>query len=90
VIDLIMRVLGTQRLDFTTADGNRINGVKIHGAFKDANVEGLAVEAFFINAENKSFELPEGITANSEVDITFNRKGKIEAINIIPSTAAKA
>jgi hypothetical protein len=83
------RILGMHRMDFTTAEG-RINGTKVHYAYPDENVKGLAVNTFFVSADNKLFTALEDAILNTDVDISFNQKGKVVSIQRINNGAAKA
>ena len=71
-----VKLVGVQYVNFTNNSGETINGTNIFCAFKDENVEGLRTEKFFLRPEIK---LPE-CKLNDSLDISFNMKGKVEAI----------
>lgn len=71
-----VKLVGVQRVNFTNNNGETINGINIFCAFKDENVEGLRTEKFFIKPEIK---LPE-LKLNESLNLSFNMKGKVEAI----------
>ena len=85
------KVLGVQRLDFQTETGSAVKGVKLHCMFPDENVEGFAVDSFFVNADSILAKSAESLTPNADVDLTFNRRGRLAEIKpIISNAAAKA
>ncbi len=47
-------------------------------AFPDENTEGLQADRFFLK---DSIELPKDIRLNDKIDLSFNHKGKIEAVS---------
>ena len=78
------KILGLQEMDFVAKDGNQIKGTSLHACFEDERVRGYAVEKFFVRADGP-VKLPVGLTANSNVDLSFNRKGKLDAIRFSAS-----
>lgn len=71
------RLLGVQGIKFTNDKGEEVNGMNIHVAFNDENVEGLKTEKFFLKS---SISLPKDTKINDMLEISFNYKGKIEMI----------
>ena len=71
------KLVGFQPMNFTNKNGEIINGTNIFCVFKDENVQGMCAERFFIKPE---IALPEQTKINDVLEISFNRKGKIEAI----------
>lgn len=72
-----VKLLGIQNVNFTNNNGETINGTNIFCAFKDENVqEGFRTEKFFIKPDVK---LPE-CKINDTIEISFNMKGKVEAL----------
>ncbi len=69
--------MGFQKVNFTNNIGQTITGINIYGAFKDENVEGLKTEKFFIR---DGIKMPE-CKLNDTLEISFNMKGKVEAIH---------
>ncbi|MCM1221132.1 MAG: hypothetical protein NC548_42285 [Lachnospiraceae bacterium] len=71
------RLLGVQGIKFTNDKGEEVNGMNIHVAFNDENVEGLKTEKFFLKS---SISLPKDTKINDMLEISFNYKGKIEMV----------
>lgn len=71
-----VKLVGVQHVNFTNNRGETINGTNIFCAFNDENVEGLRTEKFFLRPEIKSPDCK----LNDALDISFNMKGKVEAI----------
>jgi hypothetical protein len=72
------KIVGTQRLEFTNSNGDSIKGVNIFTVYPEENVDGLRVDKFFLK---DGINLPKDVKLNDTVDISFNRKGKIEMIS---------
>ena len=72
-----VKLLGVQNVNFTNSNGETVSGTNIFCAFKDSNVEGLRSEKFFIK---KDITLPD-CKPNETLELTFNMKGKVEAIH---------
>lgn len=73
-------LLGVQELDFTSTSGNQIQGNNIFVCFEQDGIIGHRTEKFFLK---KEITLPEKIKINDSINIFFNHKGKVEAINKI-------
>ncbi len=71
------KLFGVQNVNFTNANGETINGTNIFVGFSDENVEGISTEKFFVK---ESIDFPENVKLNSALELSFNYKGKIEAI----------
>lgn len=71
-----VKLIGKQKLDFTTNTGDTISGNNLFVAFADENVEGLKTEKLFIK---KEITLPE-CKLNESLEISFNMKGKVESV----------
>lgn len=71
-----VRLIGTQLVNFTNSNGETIKGTNIFCAFKDEKVEGLRTEKFFLK---DGIKLPE-CKLNDTINISFNMKGKVEAV----------
>ena len=73
------QLVGRKWLDFTSSEGQRVNGVKLQMLVVDASVEGMACDMPFISADSPAFkaamEVPFG-----DVLVEYDRKGKIVAI----------
>lgn len=72
------KLLGVMKVNFTNKQNETVQGLNIFVAFQDENVEGLRAEKFFLK---DSIALPKETKINDVIDIVFNFKGKIEAIN---------
>lgn len=72
------KLLGVMKVNFTNNQNEAVQGLNIFVAFQDENVEGLRAEKFFLK---DTIALPKETKINDVIDIVFNFKGKIEAIN---------
>lgn len=70
------KLIGIQPIKFTNNNGDIITGTNIFCAFADENVDGLRAEKFFLK---NGVKLPE-CKLNDMIDISFNMKGKVEAV----------
>lgn len=71
-------LIGIQKVHFTNNSGEEISGTNIFCAFKDENVEeGLRTDKFFLR---EGIVLPKDAKVNSVLELSFNHKGKIEAV----------
>ena len=77
------QLVGRKRLDFTSSEGQRVNGVKLQMLVKDSAVEGLACDMPFIAADSPAFKRSEPEAINSlnscseHVCRNTKREGKI-------------
>lgn len=71
-------LLGFQKLDFNTPNGENIKGTNIYVSYSDENVVGEKSERFFVKQE---VVFPENVKIGDSVNITFNHKGKVESIS---------
>ena len=74
------KLLGVMKVNFTNNQNDAVQGTNLFVAFQDENVEGLRTEKFFLR---DNIALPKETKINDIIDIVFNFKGKIEAINKI-------
>ena len=72
------KLLGVMKVNFTNNQNEAVQGTNLFVAFQDENVEGLRAEKFFLK---DTIALPKDAKINDVIDIVFNFKGKIEAIN---------
>lgn len=72
--------MGVMNIDFTNSQNETVHGTNLFVAFEDENVNGLRCEKFFLR---NNIDLPKDTKINDVIDIVFNFKGKIEAINKI-------
>jgi hypothetical protein len=77
---MIVQVIGKQALDFTTKEGQLIKGTNLYVAYKEENTEGLKADRFFVR---DGVVIPKEMKINDKLDIGFNNRGKIEAINLM-------
>ena len=71
-------VLGKRAVSFIAKDGKEISGTTLYLAYETEGVDGMAADKVFIPAA----KMPKKeITIGSDVDVLFNRYGKVEAIN---------
>lgn len=75
---LIVQLIGAKKLQFKSQSGQEISGTNLYVAFPDENTEGLQADRFFLK---DSIELPKDIRLNDKIDLSFNHKGKIEAVS---------
>ena len=71
------QLLGVQSVNFKNNSGETISGTNIFVAFKEEHVEGMRTEKYFLKED---IALPKDIKLNSVLELSFNRKGKIEAV----------
>ena len=81
---MLYKVFGIHRLDFANDKGERIVGTNLYVGSKDARVEGLKTEKFFIS---EAFTLPPDLKPNDNIDITHNSTGKVVGVNAVAKTA---
>lgn len=74
------KLLGVMKVNFTNNQNESVQGTNLFVAFQDEKVEGLRAEKFFLK---DNIALPKETKINDVIDIVFNFKGKIEAINKI-------
>lgn len=72
------KLLGVMKVNFTNNQNESVQGTNLFVAFQDENVEGLRAEKFFLK---DTIALPKETKINDVIDIVFNYKGRIEAIN---------
>ncbi len=74
---MIHVVLGKRPVSFTAKDGKEVKGVSLYLGYETEGVEGMAADKVFIPAA----KMPKNdIVVGAEVDVLFNRYGKVEAI----------
>lgn len=75
-----MTLVGYRSLDFTSGDGTPIKGTQLFANFPEDGVMGEICEKFFAR---DGMELPP-LSPGVVLDLSFNRKGKIEAVKAVP------
>lgn len=71
------KLLGIQLVNFTNSKNETICGKSLFVAFADESVEGVRTEKFFVK---DSIPFPKNTKINGTLELSFNHKGKIEAI----------
>ena len=76
---MLHMVLGKKAVSFTADDGKEISGTRLYIGYEAKGVEGMATDKVFVSAA----KMPKGdIVVGSEVNIHYNRYGKVEAIDV--------
>lgn len=76
---MIVKLLGMQALDFTSADGNKIVGNNLFIAFEQKNVNGFKTDKVFCSDK---ISLPKELKTNTLLNISFNMHGKVESVEV--------
>ena len=71
------KIVGIQELNFQTDRGENIVGNNLFILHEDENVTGLKASKVFVK---DGVNLPKDVKLNDMIDISFNMKGKVEAI----------
>ena len=71
------KIVGIQELNFQTDRGENIVGNNLFIIHEDENVTGLKASKVFVK---EGVNLPKDVKLNDMIDISFNMKGKVEAI----------
>ena len=71
------KLLGLKKVDFINNNGEAITGMNLYVAFPEENVEGLCAEKIWLKA---GINLPKDVKVNDMINISFDRKGKVEMI----------
>lgn len=74
---MLANVIGLRPLDFSTKDNKQIRGMQLFVSFVENGVTGHATDKLFVRAD---VELPKKLQVGQEIDIYFDRKGKVEAV----------
>lgn len=72
------KLLGVQKVNFTNNNGEAISGTNIFVAFSDENVEGVRTEKYWLKND---INLPKDTKLNEMLEISFDRKAKVEMIS---------
>ena len=78
---MLMNLEGVRKLDFVS-DGETIQGTQIFVTFKENGVTGMMAEKLFLRSD---VSLPENLKIGEAIDVTFNRRGKVESVKIAKS-----
>lgn len=76
-----MKVLGVRVLNFTDEKGNQIQGVNVYVSFPEDNVQGEMTDKLFLSL-NKFESICEVIKPGDEIEVTYNRFGKISKVEL--------
>lgn len=71
------KIVGIQELNFQTDRGENIVENNLFILHEDENVTGLKASKVFVK---EGVNLPKDVKLNDMIDISFNMKGKVEAI----------
>ena len=74
---MIVRLLGSRRLDFTSQDGP-VKGTQLFYAYKGDGVDGEMCAKLFLR---DGFKLP-ALKAGSLLNVAFDNKGKPESVEL--------
>ena len=73
---------GFRALDFKSDNGDQVKGTQLFVSFPNDEVTGNMTEKLFIRPET---QLPEKLKAGDVLDVTFNMRGKVEAVTLVKS-----
>lgn len=77
---MIVTYVGKRPVQFVNDMGETISGKTIYCMFKDPNVTGFRTEHFYLKED---IPFPDDISVQETIEITFNMKGKPEAVKRI-------
>lgn len=75
-------LVGTKNVDFKGSDGAQVSGVNLFFTYEDPEVEGVATERVFVNA-NRFMKLSFMPKVGGICDLRYNKYGKIK--DIVPA-----
>lgn len=75
-------VIGFRNVDFTTQEGNRIQGVNLFLTYDDDHVIGQAAEKMFISSQKLS-NIGYVPCVGDKIQVFYNRYGKPDNIQLI-------
>ena len=76
---MVVDVFGVQLVDFSNQNGEVIKGTNLFVAYPHDRVVGLKTDKFFIKQSIDCTRIKTG----DRVDISFNRYGKVDSLNIV-------
>jgi len=74
---MFAKLLGIMELNFKNSNGEQVQGANIFVSYQDENVIGEKTDKFYVK---KEIAIPEQIKIGDVLNISFNCKGKVEAI----------
>ena len=81
---MLAKLHGVRPLDFTAQDGKQVRGTQLFISFEEQGVTGHATDKLFVRQD---IELPKKMQVGKDLDIYFDRKGKVEAVYDSEQTA---
>ena len=79
---MLAKVLGIQKVSYVSKQNKQVEGTSLHVCYPDDNVEGMAVDKIYISKSTNINNLPL-VKLNAEIDLRYNKYGKIESIEIL-------
>lgn len=76
---MVCDVLGVQFVDFSAPSGDIIKGTNLFVCYPHSHVVGVKTDKFFIK---QSIDCS-GIKSGDTIDISFNRYGKVDSLEIV-------
>lgn len=83
-----MKVVGMKELDFKTKDGQQISGVKLFLEYQEEKTTGVCTDSAFIS-ERRMEESNYIPAVGDDIELMYNRYGKIQAIRLLASGLVK-
>lgn len=86
-----MNVVGRRKVDFVPeGQTNPIIGCNLYCTRIDSEVTGLVAEKLFVNVTSPAYSDAMGLPIPSDVEVDFNRRGKVETVSLVdPAKAGK-
>lgn len=77
-----VKVLGIQSVDYVSRKtGNPVKGVTLHSCYKDAQVQGEAVNSIFVS-DNLGIPCVAEIQPGMTIDVEYNNRGYVAGVEI--------
>jgi len=80
---MLMNLMGFRQLDFVGNDGNAVKGTTLYVSHQETGVTGLMTDKLFIKPE---IALPKGLEVGKPFDVSFNKRGKVEAVSLVKTS----
>lgn len=78
-----VKIVGIQKLDYPSRKtGEQVVGTTLHVEFPDSQVDGLAVDSFFISDRLNCPDISRAMIGDM-VDIEFNRRGYVQGVSLV-------
>lgn len=75
----MINVVGIEKVNYTNKQGRKITGTALHTMTENPEYGGYAVERIYVSSDVDC----SAVSVNSNVDILYNKYGKVIQINII-------